>query len=112
MTVKITLKQLKQADACEDQLKLFKETFGEEVGFKTKAQAIKTASKMAHKFNLNWASLNLLSEDYRKAYEEAVVPLWETYLEAEAPLMKVYREALAKEFAKCYFNQEDQKNHS
>jgi hypothetical protein len=132
--VKITLKQLKNLDACEDQLKLFEEVFGESVSFKTKAQAIKVAVKVAQKFDFEgWASANLLKGGYRKAYweaeapllkayEEAVAPLWEAYQEAKAPLLKAYneavaplweayQEALAKEFAKCYFDQEEQ-NHS
>ena len=139
MTVTITLKQLKSLDACEDQLNLFEEVFGESVSFKTKAQATKVAVKTAHKFDFGWASDNLLGGVYRKAYleaeaplleayEEAEAPLWEAYMEAkaplweahleaiaplleayeeaEAPLWKAYNEAIAKEFAKCYFDQE------
>ena len=131
--VKITLKQLKNLDACEDQLKLFEKVFGESVSFKTEAQAVKVAVKVAQKFDFEWwASHKLLKGDYRKAYYEALTPLYkaymeaeaplwkvyleaippfeEAYLEAEAPLRKTYKEAIAKEFAKCYFDQE--KNHS
>ena len=122
MTVTVTLKQLKNLDACEDQLKLFEEVFGDTVSFKTKAQAVKVAVNMAQKFDFGWASDNLLKGGYRKAYWEAEAPLWEahleailplgkTYWEAEAPLWKAYQEALAKEFAKCYFDQGEQ-NHS
>jgi division protein CdvB (Snf7/Vps24/ESCRT-III family) len=124
-TVTITLKQLKGLYACEDQLNLFEEVFGESVSFKTKSQAVKVAVKMANKFDFNWASENLLEGDYRKAYEEAIAPSWEAYEEAEAPLLEAYKEAeaplleaydeaIAKEFAKCYFDQEEhkQQNHS
>ena len=93
--VKIILNQLKGLGACKEQLKLFEDTFGEEVSFKTKAQAVKVAVKMVNKFEFRWASDNLLGGAYRKAYEETIAPLYEAY-----------EEALAKEFAKCYFDQE------
>ena len=152
-TVTITLNQLKGLDACEDQLKLFEEVFGDTVSFKTKAQAVKVAVKVAHKFDFDWASDNLLKGVYRKAYweaeasleedyYEAVDPFWKAYREArdplwnayevakaplredyweaisplskaydeaKAPLYKDYEVAIAKEFAKCYFDQEEQK---
>ncbi len=93
--VKITLNQLKGLDACEEQLKLFEETFGEEVSFKTKAQAVKVAVKMAHKFDFDWASDNLLKGDCLKVYLEALAPFLKAYNEAEAPLLKAYNEAKA-----------------
>jgi hypothetical protein len=93
--VKITLKQLKDLDACEEQLELFEDTFGEEVSFKTEAQAVNIAVKMALKFDFEWASGNLLKGDYRKAYDEAEAPLLKAYEEAEAPLLKAYKEARA-----------------
>ena len=117
MAVKITLKQLNELGACENQLKLFEETFGEEAIFKTKAQAVETAIKMARKFDFEWAAIKLLSRGYRKDYQETKAPLWEAYLEAKAPLRKAYKEAIAplqqayeeaiaKLFAELYFKQE------
>ena len=128
MAVKITLKQLNELGACGDQRKLFEETFGEEVSFKAKAQAVETAIKMADRFDFDWASDCLLEGVYQKAYEEARAPLlkayeearapllkayeearaplWKAYLEAKAPLLKAYKEARAKLFAEIYFEQE------
>ena len=99
--VKITLNQLKGLNACEEQLKLFEETFGEEVSFKTKAQAVKVAVKMAHKFDFYWASDNLLKGDCLEVYLEALAPFLKAYNEAEAPLLKAYNEAKAP-FLKAY----------
>ena len=112
----LTLKQLKELKACGNQTKLFKKVFGESVSFNSKKEAIKVAIKMAHKFHFNWASYNLLQGYYRKAYKEARVLLREAYwkevaylekdcYKARAPLLEAYKEAIAKEFAKCYFDQ-------
>ena len=93
--VKITLNRLKGLDACKEQLKLFEDTFGKEVSFKTKAQAVKVAVKMAHKFDFVWASRNLLRGGYLKSYNEAEAHLWEAYEEVKAPLWEAYKEAEA-----------------
>ena len=94
-TVTITLDQLKSLNACEEQLKLFEEVFGDTVSFKTEAQATKVAVKMAHKFDFGWASDNLLKGGYRKAHEEAEASLYKAYEEAREPLLKAYEEAVA-----------------
>jgi len=97
----ITLKQLQDAGACEEQQKLFKQAFGEQVEI---SEAL--AVQYAKVFNWEWAAEHLLSvlgrKAYReavaaavKAYHEAVVTAAKTYCEAEATAAKAYDEAVA-----------------
>ena len=87
----ITVKQLKANDACEDQVKLFQETFGDTLELKSKDHALKLAKAMVNKFDFDWAAWNLLNDF--KAYEEAREPLLKAYEEARAPLYKAHEEA-------------------
>ena len=89
----ITVKQLKAKDACEDQVQLFQETFGDTLELKSKDQALKLAKVMAQEFDFDWASEELLNDF--EAYKEAKAPLWKAYKEAEAPLWNAYKEAKA-----------------
>jgi hypothetical protein len=100
--VNITLALLKSKGACANQVALFKQHFGEGPAPLDDATAI----KMARVFDFSWAADNLLSEEGRKAYKEAMAALrkayeesraalWKAYEEAEAPLWKAYEEAKA-----------------
>ena len=95
--MKITLSQLINADACEGQRKLFEQTFGQEVEVTEEICA-----KYAQKFDFIWASENLLNDNQRKAYDEAVAPHENAYDEAMAPHEKAYREAVDSH-EKAYF---------
>ena len=68
----ITLKQLRRAGACEPQVKLFKDTFGESAEV-----TLENALKMADKFDWTWAANNLLPAPAGKAYSQALAPAWE-----------------------------------
>jgi len=84
----ITYQILEAKGACESQVSLFKELF-------LKGLTVETALSVADKFDFSWAAEALLSEEGRKAYDEAEAPLREAYEEAEAPLWKAYQEAKA-----------------
>ena len=111
----ITVKQLKAKDACEDQVQLFQETFGDTLELKSKDQALKLAKVMAQEFDFEWASENLLN-DFKaygeaevtlyEAYGEAIAPSYRAYEEAIAPLWEAYMEAKAQLFAEMYWEQE------
>ena len=93
----IKLETLIKLDACENQVDLFRETFGESVEL---TEAV--AKEFASKFDIHWAANNLLNEEQSKTYEEANAPLSKAYQEAVAPLWKAYEEGIAVEFAKIY----------
>ena len=86
----IKLETLIKLNACQNQVDLFKETFGESVEL---SEAI--AKEFGSKFDINWAANNLLNEEQLNAYQEAKAPFLKTYEEATAPLLKTYQEAKA-----------------
>ena len=87
----ITLSLLKSKGACDNQVLLFRNHFGEGPAPLDDA----TALRMASVFDFGWAAQNLLSPEGWKAYEEAEESLWKTYDDARAPLLKAYKEAKA-----------------
>ena len=104
----ITLTLLKSLDACQAQVDLFAQTYGESV---TPTLALFEAA--AQLFDFDWLGGKVFGEAYRealaphlkayreavaphlKAYEEARAPHLKAYEEAEAPHLKAYREAVA-----------------
>ena len=88
--MKITLRQLIRADACEDQRELFEVTFGKSVEVTEELCA-----KYAQKFNFAWASVRLLNDDQRKTYYKAIAPHENAYFEAIDSHEKTYDEACA-----------------
>ena len=95
--MKITLKQLKDARACEDQRKLFEQTFGQSV--EVTEELCRT---YAQKFDFSWASVRLLNDNQRKAYDEACASYQKAFYKAIAPHEKAYREAVDSH-EKAYF---------
>jgi hypothetical protein len=84
--MKITLKQLRRAGACEGQVQLFKDAFG------TEAEANEeNARKMAQSFDWSWASDRLLTLSQREAYRAIVALAWEAYRAIQDPAMEAYR---------------------
>ena len=77
--MKITVKQLQELDACEEQVKTFKELFGASATV-TKANCLK-ACKAG--LNFNWAS-RLLTPEVSKVYQEAIAQALKVYEEATA----------------------------
>ena len=88
--MKITLKQLRRLNACEDQVLLFERFFGTGI-------EVTEALCLAHAqdFDWNWAAYNLLSPSAREAYGEARALARKAYDEALALAEKAYDEALA-----------------
>ena len=93
----ITLAYLKSLDACQEQVDLFAQTYGESV---TPTPAVCEA--VAQLFDFNWLGKEVFGEAYRealapheRAYREAVATLWKAYQEAKAPHWKAYEEARA-----------------
>jgi hypothetical protein len=116
----ITLAQLLAAKACEPQVKLFEEVFGDSVSFDNENFFV----PYAQKFDFAWGAAHLLSapaqKTYseqpalaRKTYKEQTALAWKTYSEQIAPAQKTHSEqtALAR---KTYDEQYDlaQKTHS
>jgi hypothetical protein len=87
----ITLKQLQDASACEDQVKLFRKYFGSKVKV-TKALCLKHASK----FDWDWTAYHFLSTQAQEAYDTATAQAWEAYDTATAPTWEAYRTATAR----------------
>ena len=83
--MKITVKQLRAADACEDQVKRFEELFGSEVVV-TKELCLKHCSD----FDFDWIVFNLLPAS-----------AWKAYNKARASARKAYYEATALAFWEC-----------
>ena len=86
----ITLKQLRDADACPGQLKLFEARYGARVRV-TRETCIAAATD----FDLNWAVDHLLSPGAQRAYYEATATARRAYGEAIAPAARAYGEAIA-----------------
>ena len=74
MTNTLTIKDLRVAGACADQVKLFEQHFGDG-GTVTLAKVRKVASL----FNWNWAALHLLSPAGRAEYNRVSAPAWAEY---------------------------------
>ena len=96
--MKITIEYLESLDACEDQIKIFNNTFPEGTNI-TKAACLKAARA---DLDIDWIACKVLSETAYEAYLEACAPIEKAYDEAHAPLIKTYYEALAP-LDKAYF---------
>jgi hypothetical protein len=86
----ITLEDLKAKGACSSQVALFGATFGDHVGV-TKGLLL----KWCHQFDLRWVAIQYLTEERRKAYDEAVAPARKAYDKAVATALKAYDKAVA-----------------
>jgi len=93
----ITLQQLKDADACKAQVRLFEKTFGGEVEV-----TVGAALEYAQVFDFDFAARNFLEQAARKAYNEATAAAWKAYNEATAAARKAYDEAMAPAW-KAYY---------
>ena len=96
----ITLQQLKDADACAKQVRLFEKTFGGEVEI-----TVEAALEYAQVFDFDFAAHTFLEQAAWKAYDEATAAARKAYDEATAAAQKAYDEAMAVAFATAYLNQ-------
>ena len=90
MTNTLTIKDLRAADACEKQVKLFEQHFGDG-GTVTLAKVRKVASL----FDWNWAARYLLSPARRAEYERIVAPALAEYERIGAPAWYEYKRTVA-----------------
>jgi hypothetical protein len=105
----ITIEQLRNADACSEQVELFRELFGERT-YVTEAKA----QRFATKFNFEWAKKLLTAQAWeayskatapaRKAYIKAIAPAREAYIKAIAQEQDAYEKAIAQAWARAYIN--------
>ena len=120
----ITLEQLKEHNACVQQLHLFKELFGEEVKV-----TVEKCLEYYNKFDWVWAAKHLLSDELFKEYKKIEQLAWEEYFnilqptykkylknkvlvekeyrETMQPIWEEYRKKIAQAFAKCYLKMEE-----
>ena len=96
-TKTITYQQLVDLEACDSQLALFKTVFGEQVVISP--ETLSEVLPKAAGFDIDWLAGRVLTNQARKAYEEARAQAWAVYNEATAPAWKAYREARAQAWA-------------
>ena len=86
----ITTELLISKGACDIQVNLFSELFGESVKV-----TFAGCDRVACKFNWDWAAFNLLPYPAQAAYEKATDQAWADQAWA------AYKKAVAKAFARC-----------
>ena len=94
----ITVKMLRAAKACEDQVELFEATFGPSARI-TLTNCCKAA---VAGLDLAWAARTLFPAPAWKAYDEAKATALKAYEEAMAPALKAYDEAKATAFYRAW----------
>ena len=103
----ITLELLRSKKACQSQLVLFQKYFGDSPVTLTE----EIFTKFSSKFDISWASRNLLYlkdlTEYLKVrdtayavYEKVRDAYWSEYLKVTAPTWDEYNEALVEEYEK------------
>lgn len=97
----LTLKQLTYAGACEGQVELFRERFGESV--KVTEELCRS---VAGEFDWGWAARCLLSRAAQDTYDAAEATAWDAYYAARAATWAAYRAAAATAFARAYIEDE------
>ena len=131
MTVKITLEMLEEKDACEGQIKRFKEHFPDGFVFENKDDAIKKCIHAAENFDVMWMADELLDTDARAEYgtklasaqsgawdadvlardkrRKAIALIEAVFGEEITDMRTEYGEKIARAFAKAYWAQESAK---
>jgi len=89
--MKITIAQLKKLKACDDQVELFKATFG--ASAEVTLENCLIAAKV--ELDFDWAARNLLNPAQKAAYEAAKAQARAAYEAAEAPVRAAYEAAEA-----------------
>ena len=76
---------LRARRACEPQLQLFQQTFGDSVELTEEL-----AQKYGHLFNTHWAAVRFLSEENQRVYFTEEEAAWEIYDAAKKTARKFY----------------------
>ena len=96
----LTLDQLIQAKACQEQVNLFKELFGSEVKV-----TVRKAQSVASKFDWNFAAAHLLSSSGYTEYDKVRAPALSEYKKVCAPAWAEYDKVCATTFAALYISE-------
>jgi hypothetical protein len=106
---KITLQMLQEKGACESQVRLFQQTFGDSVELTEEL-----AKEYGHLFNSEWAAEIFLSDKNAKVYSAAVRAAWTALTTAEnifsntaTPAYEIYRQTKAVVFVRLYNAQQE-----
>ena len=94
----ITKQMLIDADACQNQVDLFGETFGDSV-----VVTIKRAEKVSALFEWDWAA-RLLDAQARAEYERVTAPAWAEYERVTAPALAEYKRVTAAALATAFID--------
>ncbi len=86
----LTLQQLRDVRACDAQVELFKQHFGDSV-----LVTVARAKKFSTVFTFDFAARHFLSTAARKVYNDSCAREWKVYEDACAPAWKVCDDACA-----------------
>ena len=89
----LTLQQLRDVRACDEQVELFKQHFGDSVRV-----TVARAKKFSTVFNFDFAARHFLSTAARKVYEDTRAAAWKVYKDTCAPALKVCDDTRAREW--------------
>ncbi len=89
----LTLQQLCDIGACDTQVELFKQHFGDSV-----LVTVARAKKFSTVFDFNFAARHFLSAAALKVYDDARAREWKVYEDAYAVARKVFDDACAREW--------------
>lgn len=88
---KITVRWLRSQGACEDQVKLFRHTFGDSAELSRAAASKAVVAGL----DLDWLANRLLPATAWRPYREARATAWRAYEGATATAWRAYEEAKA-----------------
>lgn len=91
MSKTLKLSDLTDKKACEEQVKLFKKLFGEELELTSEEQAVEIALEHYSKFNRNWVIANLLDLPTQEEYQKVRQLAWKEYEKVQQPTREEYR---------------------
>jgi len=86
----LKLQQLIDADACLEQVELFRSTFGDQVEV-----TVELALSVFDKFDWDFAARNFLSAPAWAEYEKVTAPAWAEYEKVTAPAWVEYNKVMA-----------------
>jgi hypothetical protein len=95
MTKAITLDWLKSQYACEDQLKIFVETFGESA----ELNEVNAAKAIESNLDLDWLAVHILTTSALADYERVTATAWAEYERVTATEWAKYERATAPAWA-------------
>ena len=89
--MKITIAQLRELGACEDQILIAESVWGQEIPI-TKKNCLRAAQ--LH-LDIDWVTVHFLPAPARETYEKAIATSWKAYEKATTPAWEAYEKARA-----------------